>query len=310
MKKYSILFIASCFINVLSSQVRTLSTQTLYNKLSINPAYAGVRDGLEFTLLHRSQWQGFKGAPAHQLLSVNLPTMLQSVGLGVNLVNYSYGINRYFDISLPYSYTIKVGNSQLKLGSSVHFKSYNESFSKDLIAIDNRNTDASIPLIDQNGNFLNFGLGMYFSGKFSFFGVSTQSLTKDISLTENGIVIPNFRTVDVMAGYNFKYSDDLSWLTQTMIRLSNQYQTTVDINSMLRIKNLFSIGGGVRIGKPVFNSLVFNAGFHLSQGYFGFSYDYPVSGLRGVQLGGYEVVGYYKFNVKKSGYEGFNPRFF
>jgi type IX secretion system PorP/SprF family membrane protein len=278
--------------------------------MSINPAYAGVDKALEFTLLHRSQWQGIKGAPTHQLLSVNLPEFFESVGVGINLVNYSYGINRYYDVSVPASYVLRLGEYKLKLGSSVHLKSYNEDFSKDLISIDSRKLDNLIPVSNVNGNFINFGLGMYLSGKFSFLGVSTQSLIKDIFLSENGIVIPNFRTVDVMAGYNFEYSEDFSVLSQAMIRVSNQYHTTIDFNSMIRFNKGISLGGGLRIGKPVFNSISFNAGFHVKQGFFGIAYDYPVSGLRGVQLGTYEVAGHYKFSIKRSGYEGFNPRFF
>ena len=33
-------------------------TQHMYNTTALNPAYAGTNEGLEATLLHRSQWVG------------------------------------------------------------------------------------------------------------------------------------------------------------------------------------------------------------------------------------------------------------
>ncbi|MGA9589787.1 MAG: type IX secretion system membrane protein PorP/SprF, partial [Salegentibacter sp.] len=48
-------------------------TQYMYNTISINPAYAGSRDGFSLTLLNRNQWVGLEGAPVTQTLSVNSP---------------------------------------------------------------------------------------------------------------------------------------------------------------------------------------------------------------------------------------------
>ena len=47
-------------------------THYMYNTLSVNPAYAGSRDALTVTLLHRNQWVSFPGAlkpaPSHSIL--------------------------------------------------------------------------------------------------------------------------------------------------------------------------------------------------------------------------------------------------
>ncbi|MES2627951.1 MAG: type IX secretion system membrane protein PorP/SprF, partial [Bacteroidota bacterium] len=41
-------------------------THYMNNTLVVNPAYAGSRDALTVTALHRSQWVGFKDAPVTQ----------------------------------------------------------------------------------------------------------------------------------------------------------------------------------------------------------------------------------------------------
>ena len=38
-------------------------THYMFNTQAINPAYAGSREALTITGLHRSQWAGFEGAP-------------------------------------------------------------------------------------------------------------------------------------------------------------------------------------------------------------------------------------------------------
>ncbi|HMP29401.1 MAG TPA: type IX secretion system membrane protein PorP/SprF, partial [Saprospiraceae bacterium] len=70
---YIVLFFAICSSGKVSTQGRLLTTQYIFNKLSINPAFAGTNQTLDFTVLHRSQWQGIKTAPTHQNISTNFP---------------------------------------------------------------------------------------------------------------------------------------------------------------------------------------------------------------------------------------------
>jgi len=54
------LFILSIFLvtAVTSAQQLPQFTQYVYNTMSVNPAYAGSRETLNITGLHRNQWAG------------------------------------------------------------------------------------------------------------------------------------------------------------------------------------------------------------------------------------------------------------
>lgn len=294
----------------LKGQGRTLNTQFINNKLSINPAYAGTNNSVDFTLLHRSQWVGINGAPTAQVLSINLPALRENLGLGLNINRISFGINQLLDLSLPYSYSFEMSDYKVKFGSSINLKSYNEDYTKSLTTIDDRTLDPNIPTIGFNARSINFGLGLYISNKTSFFGLSTPTLTKDIQFADNGAINPTFRTIDVMVGHQIKLTPDTKLLVQSMGRIANNYQSILDFNAGIELNQKLTFGLGTRLGNPVVNSITANAGFALQNAYLGFAYDYPLSQLRGQQIGSFELVAFYSIKLKKSKYEGISPRFF
>ncbi|MEO5641936.1 MAG: type IX secretion system membrane protein PorP/SprF, partial [Bacteroidia bacterium] len=46
-------------------------SQYFFNPMYVNPGYAGSRDVLSGTLVHRSQWVGMEGAPESQSLNIH-----------------------------------------------------------------------------------------------------------------------------------------------------------------------------------------------------------------------------------------------
>ena len=75
-------------------------TQYMFNTISVNPAYAGSRETLNMTALHRQQWAGINGHPVTSTFSLHMPTKNERVGLGLSYIsdqlgdektNYVYG---------------------------------------------------------------------------------------------------------------------------------------------------------------------------------------------------------------------------
>ncbi len=81
------LAIVLCSVIELSAQQDAMYTHYGYNTLAINPAYAGSRDALTVTALHRSQWVGFEGAPTTQTLTLHTPIINQNSGVGFSFIN-------------------------------------------------------------------------------------------------------------------------------------------------------------------------------------------------------------------------------
>ena len=85
--KKKILFISLitlCFGVAQSQQVPQFS-QNMFNKLANNPAIAGSSESINTTVLHRSQWVGFDGAPTTLNLAVDAPVEVLHGGIGLNI---------------------------------------------------------------------------------------------------------------------------------------------------------------------------------------------------------------------------------
>ena len=62
-------------------------TQYMFNTISVNPAYAGSRETLNVTALHRNQWAGIDGNPVTSTFSMHMPSRNERVGLGLSLIH-------------------------------------------------------------------------------------------------------------------------------------------------------------------------------------------------------------------------------
>ena len=71
-------------------------THYMNNTLWLNPAYAGTRDLLTVTGIHRAQWTSFDGSPQSQSISIHAPLVLGKSGAGLNVVNDKLGVTKSF----------------------------------------------------------------------------------------------------------------------------------------------------------------------------------------------------------------------
>src|SRR6187551_868658 len=106
-----------CFLSGnLFGQQQSLHTMFMYNKLLINPAYAGYHEHPCATAIVREQWLGFDGAPKTQSLSFHGPLSQQRIGIGFNLQRRSVGVSSATTLDGIYDYRIPMGNGTLSLG--------------------------------------------------------------------------------------------------------------------------------------------------------------------------------------------------
>src|SRR6185369_4848169 len=85
---------AAAFVFVslgIQAQQTPMYTHYMYNTLVVNPGYAGSRDALTITGLHRSQWVDFKGAPLTQTITAHAPLRNEHFGIGVSILNDRIG---------------------------------------------------------------------------------------------------------------------------------------------------------------------------------------------------------------------------
>ena len=106
MKKLLLLLAIIAAGTSVNAQQEPQFTQFMYNKLPINPAYAGSRGVPSISAIYRSQWMGFDGAPQSALVSFSGPFLSKRVGVGVTLRHHKIGLQRDFAGSLAYSYDV------------------------------------------------------------------------------------------------------------------------------------------------------------------------------------------------------------
>ena len=106
---YLLLFCIISSITGLAQQLPQF-TQYMYNTISINPAYAGSRDGFSITALNRNQWAGVSGAPKTQTLSIHSPLTNDKVGLGLSVINDKTGYENYTYAYGDFAYRLDFNN--------------------------------------------------------------------------------------------------------------------------------------------------------------------------------------------------------
>jgi type IX secretion system PorP/SprF family membrane protein len=97
-------------------------SQYMFNGLYLNPGYAGIEGVTRGTLIHRTQWLGYKAteyggsAPSSQVLSVTTKLPKNYGGAGLYFLYDRLGPIKNIDIQLSYAYHIKVKSGTLGLG--------------------------------------------------------------------------------------------------------------------------------------------------------------------------------------------------
>ena len=82
--------------NVVTAQQEPTYTQYMFNTQTINPAYTGTWETMGFMVLAREQWVGFENAPSTQTFTYQTLTRNKKVGLGFNIINDKFGLEKRF----------------------------------------------------------------------------------------------------------------------------------------------------------------------------------------------------------------------
>src|ERR1051325_4886865 len=91
-------------------------SQYMFNKLALNPAYAGSREVLATTLLYRDQWTAIEGAPSTAALTVQMPLKKKKIGIGAEIISDKLGPKSVSEILFSYAYRIPLSKGKLAFG--------------------------------------------------------------------------------------------------------------------------------------------------------------------------------------------------
>jgi len=296
LKKITIALVLTSGSLTINAQQAPMYTHYMYNTLSVNPAYAGSRDALTVTALHRSQWVDFKGAPLTQTLTLHAPLRNEHIGLGLSVLNDKIGPTNNTSVMADFAYIMKLTEkSKLALGLSAGANIWQASLNT--LNLD-QTADPVFQNNIQNHATPNFGFGAYYSRERFYAGVSAPNLLQNNYskvITESGSILKGQeqRHYFLIAGALLNITDNVAFKPTTLIKVTAGAPIQADLTGSFVIMKRLLIGAMYRSGDAV-GALV---GFDITdQFHVGYSYDWSY-GLRTFKYnqGSHEIVLRYDF---------------
>jgi type IX secretion system PorP/SprF family membrane protein len=291
------------------TQQDAMFTHYAFNTLAVNPGYAGSREALTITGLHRSQWVGFEGAPITQTFTLHSPVFNEKLGIGFSMVNDKIGPMNSTSLYGDFAYKINVGETgKLSFGLKGGINLL-------------QGTLNSLPTVQENdpafanniqSNILpNFGFGMYYSTSKYYVGLSTPKLLENNFAANNGqgtvAVASEKRHYFAIAGAVFDLNQNLKIRPTTFVKVTSGAPVEVDLTALFILQDKIEFGPMYRTGDAAGVLLGY---YFTPQLRFGYSFDWSHSNRTfSYNRGSHEIMLRYDF-IYKDKSRVFSPRYF
>ncbi len=233
------------------AQQNPMYTHYMNNTLMVNPAYAGSRDALTVTALHRSQWVDFKGAPMTQTLTMHSPLRNEHIGLGLSVMNDKIGPTNNTSVLVDFAYILQLTKkSKLSFGLSGGAN----IFQANLNAL-NLDVEGDPVFRDNISNKItpNFGFGAYYSRERFYAGISVpyllQNSYSEISqINGNTLIAKEQRHYFLIAGALFNITDNFAFKPTTLVKVTAAAPIQADVTASFIIMKRLMLGVMYRTG--------------------------------------------------------------
>jgi len=304
MKKLFLLtFITSILcVDFATAQQDPQYTQYMYNQNVVNPAYAGLKEGLALNLLYRNQWTALDGAPETFTFNAHSP-IGEKTGLGISLIKDELGPVKETNAYVDFSYTIPVSTNYqlafgLKAGATFH----------DIGLSDLELQDSGDPFFSQNVSQTtpNIGAGVFLYSDNFYFGASVPNLLNSLHLDENGLQFGSETNhYFVTSGYVFQTTENLKLKPSVLVKSAFDAPTSFDVNLNALFLEKFELGVSYRLEDSFSGIVGFQATPELRIGY---AYDAVVSEINNVAPSSHEIILTYNIIFNKRALR--SPRYF
>ena len=291
-------------------------TQYVFNSMSVNPAYAGYKEELFAQLGLRSQWVDLEGAPQTGLLSLDGLLDLYGArrhGGGIQVMADQLGPQTATSAYLNYAYRLRLDREdtqRLSFGVGAGVTQYSLDGTKIVVLDDG---DGALP----PGKISNFvpdiRFGIYYHNAKWYAGVSIMDLLSGSN--SDNLFRWDQTTVDrirrrrhlyIIGGMLVDLSESVKLRPSVLYKDDLMGPPSLDINAMAIFSDRLWLGGGIRTGVSAFRrdyqrftgdrlsgmnaiSFVMQV-FATERLRIGYSYDYMLSRLNGLQNGSHEVT--------------------
>jgi type IX secretion system PorP/SprF family membrane protein len=305
MKRLVIFHLFLLFGTIAFAQQDPLFSQYTYNKLLVNPAYAGSREALKVTVVNRAQWVSIEGAPNTLTLSADVAGKKKNVGLGFYLTRDVLGptLNNVF--MGTYSYRILMDKSFFAFGLQGGLSYFDFDYSlMNLVDADYMFDPSNIRKITPDVN-----VGVYYQSKRFFAGFSSKHLLEN----DYGFVLQDDKTTFnrlarhfyFMTGGVWELSNNIFFRPSSLVKFVRNAPMQIDVNASFLFKKSFMLGVSFRTEKAMslMTELAISSSIRL-----GYSYDIYFNELQLYNYGSNEIRLEFDINVFEP--RMVTPRFF
>lgn len=269
------------------AQQDPLFSQYMFNKLAMNPAYAGSKEYFTGDILNRWQWVGIDGAPNTLSASVHSPLRDEHIGLGLYVYRDHLGPSVYQGAQAAFAYRIQFPQGKLSFGIQAGIKHSDI----DWLAIDPY--DGGDPLLTGQVKKkiipdADFGI-YYYSDKY-FVGLSSKQLFQNqisiVKVDGKNEYTRLLRHFYGMAGAALPLTDGLVFRPSLLVKFVQNAPPQLDLNASFLFANTFWLGASYRTEKAISLLTEFYITRNLRIGY---SYDIWLNELRAYNKGSHEI---------------------
>lgn len=262
-------------------------TQFFYNRLWVNPGYAGSSDAICANLLGRSQWLGFEGHPTTVVFSADMPIQSINSGVGLNFMQDRIGVINTTAVKATYAYRLPLGPGKLGLGVDIGFM--NRRVGTGLIPLQQNDPTLSFNNVPASSGVVDFSFGAYYNTDKIWFGLSATHLQGNRFDFSGVTTLQNARHLWIMGGYNWAVNQDFEIRPSIMVK-TDLAAAQFDLNVTAVYQNKFWGGISYRAVDAVAVNLGLNIWKDLR---LGLAYDITTSQIGNFSSGSPEVfLGY------------------
>ena len=261
-----------------------------------NPGSAGSMDRICLMGIHRQQWVGFTGAPSTSYFNADAAVNFFGAkhGVGLTILNDSYGFNSDLSLNFSYAYRIEIGNGNLGLG--INMGVLNKALTAEWnipAGLGDVQGDPSIPKNNESRVAFDMGLGVFYRSEQIFFGISTTHLNQARIRYEDATPYM-VRHYYATAGYVLQLMNPLYELMPSFVLKTDGNANQIYLNSILRYNKKIWGGVSYRGGDAIvglFGLELFN-GLRVT-----YSYDFVTSRIGKYSDGSHEFSIGYCFDI-------------
>lgn len=225
-----------------------LYNQYLFNQAMVNPAYNGINNVFNATVLSRLQWAGIDGAPRTNILSLSSSFLNDRLGGGLLVVNDQLGVNTTSEVNFAINYRLKFLHSKLSFGMQGGLVRYRYDYLK----LNTEMVDPAIVQMRENYSSPNLGAGIFYKARQYYVGISVPRFF-DVAINDGVATSTRYRRhLYVSGGYVFERFQGMKFKPSFLLRAVNREVLSLDLNMQVLLlevlwtgivfRNLDSIG--------------------------------------------------------------------